>query len=420
MARETGRLKDKAVKNIIRDGIRGSHYDGRGLTLKIKANGSGAWESRYQFNGVVRYYGLGSTDEISLVEARERNRRLVRLPLLDGTDPLVAKRVARASAASAAAKAMTFAQACDQYLQQQKQQGTWRSPKHAKQWASTLTTYALPIIGPMPVAAIDVPLVLKVLEQRIDADHAGSLWSTRQETANRLRGRLESILDWCKARQLRSGDNPASFDVIGKVLKLTKDTKHHEAMPFKNIPDFMQKLRAREGSAARALEFLVLTAARSQEVIKAKWSEIDLDDGVWTVPAEHMKMGREHRVPLSDTAVALLRELPREGDFIFIGAQANKPLGHSTMARLLERMKYNVTVHGFRSGFRDWAGEVTSFAHDICETALAHAKGKTVEAYQRGDLFDKRRRLMAAWSEYCAIRASALAPDNVVAIGASR
>jgi integrase len=432
MARQTGKLKDKAVAKLIQAGVRGSYYDGQGLILKVKSRTTSAWESRYQLNGTTKYFGLGSTDDFTLAEARARNRVLVRQPLADGRDPLAAKQAERAAQRAAEAKAMTFAQACDEFLEQRA--SLWTNPKHRKQWGATLATYAEPVIGDLPVADIDVPLILKVLEQPVEAGlgyPAGKLWSTRPETAARVRARMESVLDWCKARQLIVGDNPAAKKVIGKVLPARGPQQHHAAMDYKSIPKFMAELRAREGSAARALEFLILAAARSQEVIGARWSEIDLDDGVWTVPAERMKMGREHRVPLSDAMIELLRGLPREGDYIFIGAQvavrisggqAGKPMGHSTMAHLLKRMKVDVTVHGFRSSFRDWAGDVTSFAREICEAALAHTKGKVEAAYARGDQFDKRRRLMKAWSKYCAVVISReeVNVGPVVGIGASR
>ena len=427
MVRQNGKLKDKRVAKLIRDGVRGSYYDGQGLCLKVKSRKVSAWESRYQIDGVTRYMGLGSAKVFSLVEARERNRTLVRQKLADGIDPLATRRAERAAQVAAAAKAKTFAEACDEFLEQQKQQGVWSNAKHAGQWRATLETYALPILGELPVADIDVPLILKVLEQPVAANlgyDAGSLWVTRQETASRLRGRLEAVLDWCKARQLRTGDNPASASVIDKVLPVRKTTEHHEALDYKTIPNFMTELRAREGSAARALEYLILNAARSREVIEARWSEINFDEAVWNVPAEHMKMKKAHRVPLSDAAIALLRGLYREGDgndgFIFIGAQAGKPMGHTTMLMLLKRMGPDATVHGMRAAFRTWAGECTSYAPDICEAALAHVRGKVEAAYARGTLFDKRRKLMAAWSKYCNTPIRADRRGKVVAIGTGR
>jgi integrase len=412
VARETGNLKAKQVEKLLRAGKPSKHYDGLGLRLEIKHKKAANWVARYQIDGVERWMGLGSARTFTLAEARARNRILVRQRLADGIDPLQTRRAEQAAKLAAAAKAMTFSEACRRFLEQHGDK--WSNPKHRKQWEATLATYAEPIIGPLPVGHIDVPLILKVLEQPVEAGlgyPAGPLWQTRPETASRLRNRLENILDWCKARQLRAGDNPAALSIIGKVLPGRTDAKHHAAMDFKAVPAFMQTLRSTEGVAPRALEFLVLTAARSQEVLKARWSEIDLDEGVWTVPPERMKMKREHRVPLAPEVVALLRGLYREGDgtdgFVFIGTQAGQPLGHTTMAMLLKRLGQNVTVHGFRSSFRDWAGERTAYAHDICEAALAHVKGKVERAYARGDLFDKRRRLMRDWARYCSTTPSA-------------
>lgn len=406
MARETGNLKNKQVEKLLRAGEPGKHYDGQGLRLEIKNNKAANWVTRYQIDGVERWMGLGSARVFTLAEARERNRKLVRQKLADGIDPLLTRRADRAASQAAAAKAMTFGEACRRFLEQHG--GKWGNPKHRQQWQSTLAVYAEPVIGQLGVADIDTPLVLKVLEQPVAAERgyaAGPLWQTRPETANRLRGRIETVLDWAKARGHRSGDNPAAWSVIGKVLPERGVQQHHAAMPYADVPAFMRELRGREGVASRALEFLVLTAARSQEVLKARWPEIDLEAGVWTVPAERMKMRKEHRVPLSAETVALLRNLPTEAGnaFVFIGRSAVQPPGHSTLSAVLnKRMGCSITVHGFRSAFRDWAGETTAFPPDVCEAALAHVKGKVERAYQRGDLFDKRRKLMEAWSRYCA------------------
>jgi integrase len=423
VARETGNLKSKQVDKLIRAGEPGAHYDGRGLRLEIKGPHSAYWISRYQLNGVIRYMGLGSAFDFGLEEARTRNRRLVRQPLADGIDPLLTKRTARAAAKAEAAKAVTFDEACRRFLEQHGPK--WDSPKHAKQWGSTLASYASPVIGKLPVGKIDVPLVLKVLEQPVPAERnkpAGTLWSARKETASRLRGRIEAVLDWAKGRGYRDGDNPAQWSIVKQVLPDERgDQQHHAALPYNDIPAFMTELRVEQGSAARALEFLVLVAARSQEVLKARWSEFELravpvitrdKDGVetevmgpvWIVPAPRMKKRKDHRVPLAPEAVELLRALPVEdgNDFVFIGRDAGQPLGHTTLPQLLNRrMGRDVTVHGFRSSFRDWSSERTAFPDGVCEAALAHVKGKTERAYQRGDLFDKRRALMNAWSTYC-------------------
>jgi integrase len=406
VARETGKLKAKQVEKWIRAGEPRAHYDGRGLRLEIKGPNSAYWVSRYQIDGAIRYMGLGSAFEFSLVEARKRNTRLVRQKLADGIDPLLTRRAERAARRAAAAKELTFDEACRRFLEQHG--GKWESRKHRAQWEATLRDYASPILGEQPVGQIGVPLILKVLEQLVPAKRghpAGPLWMVRPETANRLRGRAEAILDWCKARGHRQGDNPAAWSIIGKVLPQRGAQEHHAALPYKDIPAFMKQLRAEQGVAARALEFLILTAARSQEVREARRSEFDLDAAVWTVPPERMKMRREHRVPLSERAVALLRRLPTEEgtDFMFIGTRPGKPMGHTTLSNIVNRRmgRDDATVHGMRSAFRDFVGERTSFPNDVCEAALAHVKGKTVRAYARGDLFDKRRALMQAWSDFC-------------------
>jgi integrase len=422
MARERGNLKSKQVEKLIRAGKRGKHYDGRGLRLEIGGPNSASWATRYQIDGFERWMGLGSARDFTLAEARERNRKLVRQKLADGIDPLLIRQAERAAKLAAAAKTMTFAEATRHFLEQHS--AKWDSPKHRAQWQSTLETYAKPIIGALPVADIDVPLILNVLEQQVKAARnypAGPLWNSRPETANRVRGRIESVLDWAKGRGYRQGDNPAVWSIIGKVLPARGARWHHAALLYKDIPHFMQALQAQQGVAAQALQFLILTGARSQEVLQARWSEIDLDNAVWTVPAPHMKARKPHRVPLAAEVVGLLRDLYNEfnNDFVFIGTRAGKPLAHTALQRLLKRMQQPVTVHGFRSAFRDWAGETTAFPHEICEAALAHVRGdQSVRAYARGDLFDKRRKLMEAWARYCQ---SPFTPererdDNIVAM----
>jgi integrase len=419
MARQRGNLKSKQVEKLIRAGKPGRHYDGRGLRLEIRGPNSASWATRYQIDGVERWMGLGSARDFALAEARERNRKLVRQKLADGIDPLLTRQAEHAAKLAAAAKAMTFAEATRRFLEQHG--AKWDSPKHRAQWQSTLKTYAEPVIGALPVADVDVPLVLKVLEQSVKAARnypAGPLWNARPETANRLRGRIESVLDWGKGRGYRQGDNPAAWSIIGKVLPARGAQQHHAAMSYKDVPAFMQALQAQQGVAARALQFLIYTAARSKEVLQARWSEIDLDNAVWTVPAARMKARKPHRVPLAAEVVALLRGLYTESDndFVFIGMHGGKPLAHTALQVLLKRTQQPVTVHGFRSTFRDWAGETTAFPHDVCEAALAHVRGdQTIQAYARGDLFAKRRQLMALWSKFCASSPKAAA-DNVVAI----
>ena len=306
-----------------------------------------------------------------------------------------------------------------------------RERKHAAQWEATLATYAEPIIGALPVQAVDTALVMKVLEQEVrDAldKPTAPLWTARPETASRLRGRMESILDWAKVRGHREGENPARWrghlDKLLPARAKVRKVKHHAALPYDEVPNFMTVLRAQEGIAARALEFAILTAARTGEVIGARWGEIDIGEKLWTVPAIRMKAGKEHRLPLSARAVAILKEMKplrqvsdgqNEADaFVFPGGKHGKPLSNMAFLMLLRRMKHDdLTAHGFRSTFRDWAAERTNFPSEVAEMALAHAVGDKVEAaYRRGDMFERRRRMMTAWATFCAVSKPA-ADDNV-------
>jgi integrase len=399
----------------------GRYGDGHGLYLQVVNTKNASWLLRYERGGRERWLGLGPVHTVGLKDARER-ARAARLSLLDGIDPLEAKKAAKVQRALAAAKAMTFSEAARGYLDQHS--AKWRNVMHAAQWPSTLKAYVEPILGQMPVAEIDVPLVLKVLEQKLGAARgysAGSFWMTRPETAKRVRGRIEAILDWAKARGYRAGDNPAAWSTIGQVLpargQIAK-VEHHPALDYRELPAFMARLRAHEGSAARALEFLVLTAARTREVVGAKWEEIDIEQRVWTVPAGRMKASKEHRVPLSARAIELLQSLYREADnpFVFIGPR-RAGLSKSAMAEVLKRAgRTDVTVHGFRSSFRDWAAERTAYPNHVVEMALAHAIPAAVEAaYRRGDLLDKRRRLMDDWATFCT-SPSNLQTENIVTL----
>jgi integrase len=297
----------------------------------------------------------------------------------------------------AAAKAVTFDECATAYIASHR--AGWRNAKHAAQWTSTLETYASPVFGKVPVQAVDVALVMRVLEP---------LWSVKPETASRVRGRIESILDWAKVRGHRDGENPARWrghlDHLLPARSKVRKIKHHAALPYGDVPVFMVALRGREAVAARALEFAILTAARTGEVLGTKWSEIDLTAAVWTVPALRMKAGAEHRVPLSAPALAVLRAMEklRDGDFVFPGDR-HATLSNMSMLMLLRRMGHaDLTAHGFRSTFRDWAAECTSFANEVAEMALAHAiDDKTEAAYRRGALFERRRRLMQAWADFC-------------------
>jgi integrase len=396
--RRKGKLNDKRIAQC-KDA--GRYGDGHGLWLQIRPGAQPgtlrrSWLLRYELNGKERWLGLGPLHTVDLKEARERARK-ARLQLLDGIDPLQARAEQKAAQALAAAKAITFEAAARQYFSEHA--GKWRNTKHAKQFLSTLQTYAFPIIGKLPVAAIDTGLVLRVLKP---------IWPAKTETANRVRGRIESVLDWATVHSYRSGDNPArwkghlaeALPARGKIQQV----EHHAALPFADIPTFMSLLAQREGVAARALEFTILTAARTGEVIGAIWDEIDLKAKTWTVSAGRMKGSREHRVPLSDRALEILRSAPRmdANPFVFLGA-GQRGISNMAMAAVLKRMgRADLTVHGMRSTFRDWAAERTSFPNFVVEMALAHVVGNKVEgAYRRGDLFEKRRRLMNEWTRYC-------------------
>ena len=398
-------LTVKRVDKLLRAGQPGRHLDDggietvRGLYLVVNSKTSARWELRYQLNDKPHWMGIGSARDFSLTEARQR-AKAARQQLADGIDPLVQKRASRAQAAATQAKAMTFRECAERYIADNR--ASWRSVKHSKQWSSSLATYAFPTIGAMPVGEIDQSMIFKILEQ---PTRAGKLWAARTETANRVRARIETILDWAKARGLRQGDNPADWDLIGKVLPArakAQRVKHLAALPYDQLPSFMSELRQRDGIPARALEFLILTAARSGEVIGATWSEIDLHKAIWVIPAERMKAGRAHVVPLSGR---VLQALPHERGcpHVFIGSKQGGKLHSSAMLGMLKRMERNVTAHGFRSSFRTWCAERTSYEHIVAELSLGHAQPDALmRAYQRGDLFEKRRKLMNAWATYCA------------------
>ena len=341
---------------------------------------------------------LGAVHTVTLPEARAKAKEC-RLLLLDGKDPLDTRKATVLAEALERAKMMSFDQCATAYIAAHR--GGWKSAKHVSQWENTTETYASPLIGALPVATVDTALVVKVLTP---------IWQSKTETATRLRGRIESILDWATVSKYRQGDNPARWrghleNLLANPHKLAK-VEHHPALPWQEIGAFMAALRKQVGIAAKAVEFAILTAARSGEVRAATWAEIDFDAAIWTVPAEHMKMNREHRVPLSKAAVALLESMPRMGDLIFPGAKPGKPLSDMSLTSVLRRMKRrDITVHGFRSTFRDWCAEsvANAFPREVCEHALAHSLPDKVEAaYRRGDLIEKRVLLMKAWADYCA------------------
>jgi integrase len=419
MARTMDRLTALKVAQAIRKP--GMHADGGGLYLQV-SNGGASWIYRYMLRGVAREMGLGPLALYGLKEARLKALDARRLRH-EGIDPVDARRAARTKAKLDAAKAVTFKQCAEAFIKAHR--AGWRNAKHAAQWDATLATYAEPIIGSLPVQAIDTALVMQVLEQEVrDAPDkpANALWTTRPETASRLRGRIESILDWARVRGYRDGENPARWrghlDKLLPARTKVRRVEHHAALPYGELPNFMTELRKQEGVAARALEFAILTAARTGEVIGARWGEIDLAAKLWTVPASRMKAGKEHRVPLGARAIAILEEMKQLSDActgeqsdepakanVFPGGKRGRPLSNMAFLMLLRRMKRDdLTAHGFRSTFRDWAAERTNFPSEVAEMALAHTVSSKVEqAYRRGDLFERRRRMMAAWSTFAAV-----------------
>ncbi len=374
----------------------GYYLDGGGLYLQVGESGSKSWIFRFVLKGKERQMGLGPFHTITLADARIAATDCRKL-LLRQIDPIEARDADKTRQALQDARSMTFAECAAAYIRAHR--AKWRNAKHAEQWTSTIETYCGPIIGALPVQDVDTGLVVKVLEP---------IWTTKPETASRLRGRIESVLDWARVRGYRTGDNPARWrghlDNVLPGLNKRQRVKHHPALPFDQMGAFMESLRAQEGIAARALGFLILTATRTSEVIGAKWSEFDTDAKLWTVPGDRMKAGKEHRVPLSPQAIAFLAKTPRPPTgYVFPGQKAGKPLSNMAMLELLKRMdRGDLTVHGFRSTFRDWASERTNFPRDVCEMALAHTVSDATEAaYRRGDLFEKRRRLMVEWAKHC-------------------
>ena len=382
MARGINKLSVRAIAASKEPGLYG---DGGNLYLQVAdVDGKGptkSWVLRYMVDGRARKMGLGSIHDFSLAEARERARQ-ARQQLADGVDPIEARLAARDAARKEALENQTFKVAAEKYLGLY--EPTWRNDKHKAQWRSTLATYAYPTLGTRPVKAVDAPLVNDMLVPI----------STRTpETASRVRQRVERVVQWVK-------------DGMPLPSASAKTKKHHAALPWQEIPDFMGELRQRDGISARALEFTILCAARTGETIGATWPEIDLEAKVWTVPADRMKAGKDHRVPLSNRVVEILRDLPREKGSPYVfpsSAKAKAPLSNMAMLELVRGMRPGLTVHGFRSTFKDWASEETRYPNIVSEAALAHAIPNKVEgAYRRGDLLEKRRPLMREWAAYCA------------------
>ena len=413
----TGKLTALKVAREKRPGLYG---DGGGLYLQVTARGSKSWIFRFwiadrdpitghvvrdtstkKARGRSREMGLGSSNTVSLAEARDRAAECRKLREQE-IDPIEARETAKRQAALERAKSLKFKEAAANYMAAHRV--AWRNDKHAAQWTSTLRTYAYPLIGDISLQAIDTGLVMKVVEP---------IWATKPETANRVRGRIETILDWATVRGYRQGENPARWrghlDKLLPSRSKVRKTQHHSALPYAELSAFLTCLRGQEGIAARALEFTILTASRTSEVIGARRSEFNRREKLWTVPAQRMKAGKEHRVPLPDRALELIStESLGNDDFVFPGGRSGRPLSNMAMLKLLGRMgRDDLTVHGFRSTFRDWASERTNFPNEVIEMALAHTiESKTEAAYRRGDLVHKRRRLMVCSKIFRASRAA--------------
>ncbi len=383
MVRKINRLNARAVATIAKHG---RHADGGSLYLSISPNGGRRWVFLFRWHGKPTEIGFGSARNVTLAHARELASQ-ARAKLAEGINPRDARKPPEGT---------TFGECADRQIETMRP--SWRNDRHVAQWEMTLRDYAAPLRR-LSVDKITTDDVLSVLKP---------LWNDKPETASRLRGRIERVLDAAKAQGLRSGENPARWrghldQLLPKRQRLSRG--HHAAMNYADLPAFMSDLRARQATAAPVLEFAILTAARSGEVLGARWEEFDLDRAVWTVPSRRMKGGREHRVPLSQRALKIVKAMyeARNSDFVFAGQKPGKPLSVMALLVLLRRMKIeDATVHGFRSAFRDWAAECTNFSNEVCEAALAHAVGNKVEAaYRRGDLFTKRCKLMEAWAAYC-------------------
>ncbi len=394
MTRSLNRLTATAVAKAKKPGY---FADGGGLYLQITAIGAKSWVFRYERDRRRREMGLGTVRDFSLAEARER-AKVARKQLADGIDPLAARDEERQARKAAAAGMMTFRAAAEACIADKA--AGWRNAKHAKQWAATLETYAYPVIGDMDVSRVDTSHVLAILRP---------IWTTKAETASRVRGRIATVLAWAKVAGARGGENPARWDdhldqILAKRSKVAA-VVHHAALPYVDVPAFMAELRAQPGVSARALEFVILNANRTGEGLGAVDPEFDLAEALWTIPGTRMKAGVEHVVPLSWRAVQIVREMQatrKAGPYIFPGAKGGA-LSNMALLMTLRRMgRDDITAHGFRSSFKDWAIEQTNFQGEVSEMALAHRiEDKAEAAYRRGALLTKRRKLMEAWASYC-------------------
>lgn len=396
VARSINRLNALQVARLKEPGY---YADGGNLYLQVAPGGSKSWIFRFTLDGKTREMGLGGVSTFSLAEARER-AALQRKLLADGEDPLTVKKARQLERRLSEANIITFDQAAEKYIEAH--EPSWKNAKHVAQWRTTLKVYASPVVGDLPVSQIDTALVLRILKP---------IWNEKTETATRLRGRIEHILDWAKVQGYRSGENPAAWrghlDKLLPAPRKVAKAGHHAALPWKNIGFFMVELRKSPGLAALLVELIILTATRTSEAVYAKWSEFDLKEKLWTIPKDRMKSGREHTVPLSDAVLSVLKRieaetLTRGGGYLFPGSKG-KPLSNMAGLALLRRMeRTDITVHGFRSTFRDWCAEASDYPNHVAEMALAHViDDKTEAAYRRGELLEKRRALMHDWSVSC-------------------
>jgi integrase len=385
MSRSINQLSNLKVKAAKKKGL---YPDGGGLYLQVASSGSKSWIFRFKLAGRARDMGLGALRDVSLADARRKAAEARRLRSDDAQ---------RAAQRLEEARSVRFQDCAEQLIASH--EAGWRNAKHRQQWRNTLATYAYPVLGKMPVADVDTDRVLRVIQP---------LWTSKTETASRLRGRIEAVLSWAKARELRTGENPAQWrghlDQLLPARSKVRRVEHHPALPYRELPAFMSRLRGKDGITPLALEFVILTAARTGEALGARWDEIDLKARMWTVPAERMKAGREHRVPLSPRAIAILNELAsfRVNDFVFPGTKRGKSLSDMALLMLLRDLHPGITTHGFRSTFKDWCAEQTNTPNFVSEAALAHIVADKVEAaYRRSELLEKRRTLMEAWARFC-------------------
>ena len=398
-----GKLTVKTIDGLVKAGTAGMTNDGDGLYLKIGQSKGASWIFRYRIAGKLRDMGLGSYPDITLAVARSLAQDAHRI-VKNGDDPIAIrdavrkqKEADRLAAELERERAISFRDIALSYIEAHR--SGWKNAKHAQQWTNTLSTYVFPLIGDMPTESITTEHVLSILTP---------IWQAKTETASRVRNRIELVLDAAKARGLRSGENPARWrghlDKLMPKRSKIQSVKHHAALPYAELPAFITLLSKQEGFGAIALRFAILTACRTNEVIGAMWKEINLETAIWTIPAERMKAGKEHRVPLCASALSLLSSLPKiDGSpYLFAGQRKNKPLSNQAMTMTLRRMgRGDLTVHGFRSTFRDWAAEQTSYPREVCELSLAHKIADGAEAaYWRSDIFEKRSRLMSDWAQY--------------------